>query len=322
MEIKQIATNRLFYDYPSFDLVHEWEDEFIKSLNKFPYFINKYIENRYIKRIPFVKYFITPIRNTFIYEMSPITRYNLWNRRNIIPCIIDFYLSTNSLKEFYRSYNKHKIVFISSKEVLSFLQENQCPLNISHLPLSISDKYKITPDSYFEKKYDLVMMGRQNPVLEQFAYKYAETHKDFTFVYRKQEGKQFFYYTSNNEYLGDINTRDKYIHLMQQSRCGLYSTPGIDGGEKKTNGFNQVTPRFLELIACGCHVIARYKENPDTDFYQLKEFSPSVNTYEDFEKLMDQARQKNVDMQKYSNYLSKHYTSKRIKLLQETIKNL
>ena len=322
MEIKRIATTRKSQNWPSFDLVYEWEDTFLKSLDISPYFINKYTSNRYIKRIPFIKYLLTPNEDTFIFEMSAITKHNLWNRKNIIPCIIDFYLSRNSLKEFYRSYNKHKIVFISSKEVLSFLLDNQCPLNIAHLPLSISDKYKITPDSHFEKKYDLVMMGRQNPILEQSAYKYAETHKDFLFVYRKQKGKQFLYYTSANEYLGDINTRDRYIHLMRQSRCGLYSTPGIDGGEARTNGFNQVTPRFLELIACGCHVIARYKENPDTDFYQLKAFSPSVNTYEDFEKLMDQARQKPVDMQKYSNYLSNHYTSERIKLLQETIKNI
>lgn len=165
-------------------------------------------------------------------------------------------------------------------------------------------------------------MGRQNPILEKYLNKYIESHPQLYYVYRKQEGGTFNYYSSRGEYLGDINTREKYINLMRSARCGLYATPGIDGGEKRTNGFSQVTPRFLELIASGCHVIARYKANSDVNFYELEQFSPSVDSYEQFEKMLDTAINTDVNMKKCSDYLSKHYTSVRAKQLLNLIKDL
>lgn len=322
MTINQIITERKYQKWPSFDLVYEWEDVLVEELNIPLYFKQKYSTNRFIKRIPFIKLLLAPKQNSFIFEMCPMTKYHIWNKSNIIPYIIDFYLRSETLKYFYREYEKNPIVFISSKEVFLFLQQHQCPLKIVHLPLSISDKYKITRNTIFHKEYDLVMAGRQNPVLEKYAFKYADTHKDFKFVYRKQDGNKFLYYTSDKECLGDINTRDGYIQLMKKSKCGLYSTPGIDGGEQRTNGFNQVTPRFLELIACGCHVIARYAENADTEFYQLKDFSPSINSYEAFEKQMDLLREKPINIEKYVDYLSQHYTSERVKLLKQFVEKI
>lgn len=322
MKIEKVATTRNFLDWPSNDLVYEWEDVFSDSLKVSLYYIKEGIYNKFVKRIPFINKVLPSNQNIFIYEMIPATHHHLWNKKNVLPCIIDFYLTKNILNKFYSSYKNNPVVFISSKEAYLFLKENNCPLNIMHLPLSISDKYKITSETRFDKKYDLLMMGRQNPILEDFTYKYAEKHKDFLYVYRKLVNKQFLYYTSKGECIGDINTRERYMQLMQQSRCGLYSTPGIDGGEKRTNGFNQVTPRFLELVVSGCHVIARYKTNADTDFYQLNEFSPSVETYEEFENLMDNARSNDVDMGKYAAYLSKHYTSERVESLQTLINKL
>ena len=164
-------------------------------------------------------------------------------------------------------------------------------------------------------------MGRQNPVLEGFLKQYIKEHPDLYYVYRELKDGKFNYYTNRGESLGDINTREKYMKLMRSARCGLYSTPGIDGGEKRTNGFSQVTPRFLELIACGCHVIARYKPNSDTDYYELERFSKPVDSYEQFERMLDEARSSEVDIQLYSSYLSKHYTSVRANQLREIIRN-
>ena len=86
--------------------------------------------------------------------------------------------------------------------------------------------------------------------------------------------------------------------------------------EKCNDGFSQVTPRFLEMVASGCNIIARYKTNADTDYYELEKFCQSINTYEEFEKEMDKCRIKGPDMTFYSSYLKKHYTSKRVEELQ------
>ena len=89
----------------------------------------------------------------------------------------------------------------------------------------------------------------------------------------------------------------------------LYSTPGIDGGEEKTRGLSQVTPRFLEAVSSGCHVLSRYKENSDTDFFDLNRITPHISSYEQFESEFDRAIEEDVDMKVYAEYLSKHYTS-------------
>ena len=52
-----------------------------------------------------------------------------------------------------------------------------------------------------------------------------------------------------------------------------------------------MTPHFLEIIACACHVIARYpsgRDGVDAQYYEFNKFSPSVETYEEFESSMDE----------------------------------
>lgn len=152
MKIEKIITERGYQDWPSFDLVYEWEDIIAEKLNIPLFFKNKFSTNRFIKRIPLIKYLLCPKQNSFIFEMSPMTKYHIWNKKNIIPYIIDFYLKPEQLNEFYIQYNKNPIIFISSKEVFLFLKQQSCPLNIIHLPLSISDKYRITEQTILNKK--------------------------------------------------------------------------------------------------------------------------------------------------------------------------
>ena len=53
----------------------------------------------------------------------------------------------------------------------------------------------------------------------------------------------------------------------------------------------------------------RYPDNPDTRFYRLEEFSPSIGTYEEFARLADEALSEPVDLRAYAEYLESHYTS-------------
>lgn len=316
-----ILSKRSYETWPSYDLIYEWENQIasfmrLKSDKKYdrinnskiiPNFVKKYIQNKNL---------------ALYFEMSPNIDYNNKNQSNYIPWIVDFFLKKEQLNLFYQQYKHCPLVIISSKEAFEFLKSNNCPLNYIHIPLSISDKYTIHPLTKFKKKYDLVLVGRQNPILQGFVEQYAKENRNFYYVYRKLEGNKFLYYTSKGEFIGDINTREKYINLLKQAKCGLYSTPGIDGGEIRTNGFNQVTPRFLELLACGCHIIARYQRNQDTDFYCLNKFSENIKSYDEFRLQMDFGINNQVDMKFYSEYLKAHYTSQRIIDLKEILKKL
>lgn len=318
----QLITRRKSETWPSWDSVFEWEDVFVSGLNISFHDISKeeMFIDRVIGKIGLNPFSILSGKTYFLlFEMAARIKNSIYNRKNVIPCIIDFHLQKTDLDNFYKAYLHCPFLLITSFEAYSFLKENNFPKRIYHYPFSISDKYKITEQSLFEKKYDLVMFGRQNPKLEEFTKMYSEKHPEFMYVYRKLENNSFNYYTSTQQYVGDINKREEYLRLISQSRVALYHTPGIDGGEERTKGFNQVTLRFFEAIACGCHIIARYKENPDTGFYELNKFSPSINTYEAFENAMNNALSKSVDMKMYADYLEKHYTSKRVELLKEIL---
>jgi len=259
------------------------------------------------------------------FDMNPHIGKRRANSEHIIPWVIDFYLEDNQLSQFNISYKHHPLVLISSREVYEYLiskRELVKDVNFQHLALSISDNYKISSETKFEKEYDVVLMGRQNPVLTSFFYRYLEAHPNLKYAYRKKEGDSFNYYAVHNgkeTLIGGINDREQYIDLTRKARIGFYATPDIDTDHSRAHGFNQVTPRFLELIASGAHVIARYVPNPDTEYYRLQDFSESMETYEQFEKAMDDAMKHDVDMNKYANYLAQHYTSVRAEEIKRII---
>jgi hypothetical protein len=243
----------------------------------------------------------------------------VYNSRTI-PFIIDYFLSDEDFHKFAECLKSVPVVFISSREafdhISSKIMEN-ITTKFIHLPLSLSDKYRITKDTKYTKEYDVVLMGRVSPLLKEWLDKYRLT-RNISVVDRRVEDGHFNYYATDGTYVGNADTRESYMQLMKKCRVFLYATPGIDN-EKLTNGFSQVTPRFLEALSCQCHVLMRYKDNSDTRFYDLKSFGPSIENYDIFKKEMDKALCNDVDVNRYSLYLEKHYTSVVVKQLNEIL---
>lgn len=325
MQIRRIITKRFYQRHPALQLVYEWEEIFKSQLNA-SYIVD--FNNVTLAKLFGKLYNLFPLcthKPALLMDMNPkdrITPHD--NRSNVIPYIIDFYFKGDEdLNFFYKNYNKHKLIFISSIEVYEYLKSVGCPLNIEHLALSITDNLRITPESYFEKEFDVLLMGRQNPVLNGWLEKYRETHNNLRVVSCKREDGHYNYYDQNGMFMGNADKREGVLDLLRKSRIGLYTTKGVDGdGSDDTHGFSQVTPRFLEYIATGNHIIARYIKNSDTDFYEMSKICSNTETYEDFEIQMDNARSSDVDMILYSEYLQKHYTSTRVKEFIEKIKDI
>ena len=168
MIIKQIISKRYFTNWVSWDLVFEWEEIFQEHLDA-KFFNDRQlpIVGGIVRRFPVLSKFLPPYTNSFSFELGPWKDVVGRNKSNIVPCIIDFYLKDNNdLERFYAEYNKHKVVLVSSAEVKSYLDSVNCPINIQHLGLSLSDKYRITKETFFEKKYDVVLIGRTNVFLK------------------------------------------------------------------------------------------------------------------------------------------------------------
>lgn len=308
-----IVSKRAFEHWPSYDLVYEWEDEIVKVLLTADIYKQKKITiwkksvNCKINGLFDVNRLFTWKKMCFRYDMEPVLHGKVSSNMSI--CIIDFYLNESDLSRFYKVYNNVQHLYVSSREVYDFLQSHSPQRLVEHLPLTLPDKYAISENTLIEKQYDLVMVGRQNSVLMDFLAKYMKDHKISCVIRGEITNGHFPYYTDTGEFVGYGDTRSQYIGLLRKGRVAFYSTPGMDGGETRTNGFNQVTPRFLEEIACGCNVIARYTKNSDTDYFELDKMCQKVDRYEDFENAMNFALNNSPNMKLYSTYLKKHYTS-------------
>lgn len=324
MEVNKILTQRNWCHTPSMQIVYEWEDEMSRSCG----WALKDDKALYYKRYyPFVKPFLRPWISSepeFQFVISPHNHQGR-NCKNITPLIIDFfYREGKDLDAFYRQFDNHPLVLVSSKEVFDYLKIQNCPLNIKHCALSLPDKYAIDGHTCFEKKYDIMLFGRYNPVLKEFALLYKKENPALTIVMEDPREK-YRYITSEGDFVGFARTREEYWNLMKATRIGLYSTPAIDATGaflKRAQGYNQVTPKFLEYLACGCHIIARYPKNADTDYYELSRFSPHIETYEEFREALNKALTSSPDMSFYANYLNKHYTSCRATQIANLLKDI
>ena len=311
-----IISERGHETWASWQLVYEWEDEMVKSFNGSNLYLSKDIVIkghhvlRYLARktgININTLFLHG-KDTFRFCMSPELEGSEWNWPNLSVDIIDFYLKKEQLHNFYRCYSKVKSLYVSSREVYEFLLANNPEREVRHLPLTLPDKYRITRETNFAKKFDLVMLGRQSNVLVDYLHEYEKNHQIYYIYNTGKKGENFNYITNKGEVIPEVLNREDYINLLRKSKVILYSTAGMDS-VRKTNGFHQVTPKFLEAIASGCHVISQFLDNPDTEFFELNRMSQRVKCYKDFEKAMDYALSTPVDMQQYSQYLEKHYTS-------------
>ncbi len=326
MRIGQIFTKRHFanqnYAQP---IIYEWEDDIANELNipilDYPPFY------KIINKHGIHSSLISPLRNTFRFVINGGDYDEPMNNKHIIPCIIDFFEKEDRLQEFYKKHSKNKILFVSSPFDYQYLKDRKCPLNIGLLPYSLSCKYAIT-QNHIKKKYDIVLTGRQDPLLYSFFKEYVKTHPDVTYVKRGKEienddNKTKAYFLNGKDLIGTLESREDFFTLQSQGRVTLYGLQGyLDGF---TKGFFHMTPHFLEIIACGSHVIAHYPSGTngvDAQFFEINKFSPSVESYDQFEDAMDHALKNDVDLNMYSSYLNKHYTSTRIQDILGLIKEL
>ena len=307
MKLEGILTQRAWEKRVSFDLVYAWEDIFSREMGIRLVPRNR-LEEAVFRRLPGNRSVPTGRKHLLLMEMEPMPGKNAYNRAQVIPYWIDFFLREPSLPSLVRSYNACPAIFVSSREAYEFLRNQGTGLPLHHLALSLPDG--VLADELPEKQYDVALMGRPDTVLGDFFRRYAAEHP-CTYVYRRMEEGRFMYYDQTGACLGNVDDHAKFMDLMRRCRVGLYATPGLDEPDGRTHGFSQVTPRFLEYLSAGCHVLMRYRSNPDTDYYGLGSFCPSADTYDIFERTLTDFLRRPVDMEQYRRYLTGHTTSAR-----------
>ena len=222
---------------------------------------------------------------SYRFEMiSEWQRPSLLNKSTYIPHLIDFWVGCDHIGDFLNAYRRCPLIITSSAQVYHSLQPFISE-KLIHNALSLPDKYAIDANRTFDKKYDLIVLGRTSPVMMGMLDRYSQRHQNFEYLYRTEQKDGFVIVTNKGRVIGEANSREAYMDFLNSSRITLYATPGIDGN-KVTNGYDPVTPRFLEAVACGCQVLARYPKNEDTEYYQLQDFSPHIENDDQFEVLL------------------------------------
>jgi hypothetical protein len=324
-KLKSISSGTL--KASSFDTLYEWEkiisDRFnlkVKNQSKLTNWIYRQIEVR-LKAREFFHHLVPSSNLILLFVMTARVEKSCRLTKNTIAIIIDFWLKESDLKLFYENYKHCPLVLITSAEVYEFLRFHNCPLNIEHWPLSLPDSQKLDPDIIYDKKWDLSLLGRTNPYFLNMLEKYCLKHPDFEYVRGSNDIDNRYFYTNKGLKVGHAIGREAYLEMLRATKISFYTTPGLDLAKKETDFFNQVTPRFLELIAAGCLVMAHYPKNADTDFYEIDKLCKDIASYEVFENQLDCLRSiKEVPVENYLNYLNKHYTSKRLGLFEDILK--
>lgn len=322
MKITQLFTNRNAkgqnYAQP---IIYEWEDVIINRMGLS--IVGRNIFQKIANFCGIRTSLVCPFINTFRFVGNGRHSDAPMNSKHIVPCIIDFFEQKEQLPEFYTKHSKNPLVLLSSPFDYEYLKRNNCPLNIGLFAYSIADKYGFE-NMNIEKKYDIVLTGRQDPLLYSFFKEYILKHPNVTYVKRGQslendDKKDQPYYLNGKEIISDLTTRDDFMRLQAQGRVTLY---GVQGYDNRTKDFFHMTPHFLEIIASGSHVLARYptdERGVDARFYEFDKFSPSIECYDEFEKAMDIALQTDVDRKMYFQYLQKHFTSTRVRELENLL---
>jgi hypothetical protein len=342
MNIAAILSSRAFEYNPSYQLIFEWEEDLGRELevpviDAKPVY-RKAIINRATKKIVnrlgsgamvrlnnLVEQFSARNRRglNLVFELYVAAEPNFTTSAQAVPIMVDFWKHTD-LANFYHTYRDCKLVLVSSLEAFNFLKENHCPLAIGHLGLSLSDRYRLMPGVTYQKEYDILLAGRLNIRTNQRLRDYLETYilkyPDTEYLYQQEIDGEFYYVSNKRGTIGKFQTREEYMRLLRASKISFYSTPGLDGGEKRTGGFNPVTPRYLELLSAQCLLLGRYPDNEETRYYELARVCPDITCYEEFETTMQgYLSQQNPSFDVHREILDKHYTSCRAQQLTELL---
>ena len=321
--ITQIDSIRGFEKYPSYLILYEFEDDFsaannipIHLISKFKYIfgrlIYKSVSNFYSKRI----------KNTgFVFSvmMTPDYHRLYFNKTNVIPYIIDYWKRYDEL--FEKHFVHFPVVYISGLEVYEYLKSKRTKVNIKHLPLSISDRHLSTFNQEITKDIDIINIGRKNKITDDYIQQYLIKYPTTNYVHREMENGENIYYSSLHGKIGKLETRNDLLQTLSRSKIAIVTSPGLDGGEQRTEGFNPVTPRVLEAAIGKCYLIGRYSTNNEFYRFGLDKLVNMPDSFDEFEAMVTAKLNTPFHLQKeYLTFLKANLNSKRIEQIENDLK--
>jgi hypothetical protein len=272
--------------------------------SSFNYLLRKNEKNYYIS----YQMYVNKTVNHYIYQP------------NCIPIFIDCF--GDMIEYIPLLCKKNPLVFVTDYEVYMILQKTSIAVKIRYIPLSISDFY--FNQKMPEKKFDVIQMGRLNPILHTWMLEVVRKFPEIDYVYSSRNNDINSYVSTATGLLADkTDTRSEFMQLLGSSRISLVSSPGIDGGEARTGGFNPVTPRFYESAVNYCKLVGRFPDNPDFLYNNVASVCDRPANYEEFEAvILKMLSEPFILTQDYKLFLESHLTSTTAQAIREALRIL
>lgn len=319
-----IITERAYQNWPSWDVVYEWEDQLSKELN-IP------IKNMYSccgnirKKIRKIKRKLNIAQSRFHVENKKDIKL-VWimdakilkeyTYQNFVPIFLDF--SVESVEEVIEATRNLPFFWVTSKGIFDVLVSKGVN-NVHFIPLSISDKYYVKKVP--QKSIDVIQFGRKNKVLHEYMLNYAKTNSHVEYVYQSEDGSLTYTSTTRGN-IGKFDNRQEYMELMSKCRVSLVSSPAVDKG-KNFGGVDFITPRFYESAVHYCHMIGRYTDNEEAEIIKLGDICKNIHNQEEFDNCLNSMlkEENNVVFDAYNQFLEKNVTSKRAEEMKSVLKS-
>jgi hypothetical protein len=270
--IHSIITTRNASQWPTWQMIHEWEDVLSTQLAvPFRPFDNSCT-------LPAPNYSDQCFDLMFLPLAGELGEYV--RNPQLIPLVMDLW--RDDFTEFIQQASHFRLVFVTNLQAYQELF-TQLP-NIRYLPFTLADQYRDCP--ILDKEIDIIQYGRRNPLLEQYMERLLTDHPDIHYVTtdKSDNGDSVLIHSNKQGILGESNSRKKFMNLLCRSRISLVSTVGMDGS-RQTGGIDPISPRFLESMAAGCHLVGRIPDSPEFRESGLYQLCHHVDSYEQFKNI-------------------------------------
>lgn len=322
-------------------MVYEWEDVIAAECKIELDLKSQAVANKKFSEKPFYKYLQKIIRHSFLknhidsafnfyrkdqeaylsFYLYPLPVVNHYlHQDNFIIILLDCFEDViDRVPEYFK---KSKLLFVTNLEVYNRLKTSSLSEKTRYIPLSISDKYY--SDEVPAKSIDVLQIGRQNTVLHDWMLRYTEKYPGVEYVYARLENNQHTYFSTTRGSLGSVAGRENFMNFLGSAKIVLLSSPGIDGGEKRTGGFNPVTPRFYESAVKYCYMVGRFPEDgEDYQYNKVGSVCKNVKSYPEFESHISAMLSVPFNQQdSYRQFISDHLTSTIASIINKEIKTL
>ena len=271
--IRSIITTRCCNRWPTWQMVHEWED-ILATILGVPF---RAIGKTCMLPDP---YCLPNNYDLLFLQLASELQYYSENKQ-LIPIVMDLW--RDDFSDFIKIAPHFRLLFVTNLQAYEELSPRLS--NLRYLPFSLADQYFNQPLPI--KDIDIIQYGRRNPQLDQFMSHLLANHPEIHYLTTEafDQGKTIHIYSNKFGDMGESDSRRTFMNILSRCKVSLVSTVSMDGS-RATGGIDPVSPRFLESMAAGCHLVGRIPDNKEFRATGITEVCHHVTSYQQFEQLI------------------------------------